>query len=52
MIRVMPGTPPKLSVVDLVMIVCQTDNNQAGQILRRISDEEEVPSNWSNFKFA
>lgn len=42
-----------LSIRDLIMVVCEKDNNDAGQIWRRLPDDKkiEVQSSCLNFKF-
>ena len=51
-IRKTDETPPRISIVDVVMAVTGGSQHDAARSLRRLSDQyPEVGPNWSHFKF-
>eukprot|EP00960_Hanusia_phi_P010603 310983-Hanusia_phi.AAC.3 len=48
-IRITSDKPPLISVIDMIMSVCETNNNHAWVIFKRLSNE--VTTKCSDFKF-
>ena len=52
-IRKTDETPPRVSIIDVVMAVTGGSQHDAARSLRRLSDQyPEVGPNWSHFKFS